>query len=106
MEGAAVASHLLEDWRGGKAIAVARGQPLQHLGREARAEMIEVAEGAAEERREPEPEDGAHVPVARGAEDAVLQAARGFVQEREHEPLLDLALRERGARQAAGQERV
>ena len=42
---------------GAEALAVLRRQPLQHLDREARAEVVEVAEGPAQERREAEAED-------------------------------------------------
>ena len=67
--------HVHEQPAGAKRSPCCAAQPLQHLHREARAEVVEVAEGPAQERREAQAEDGAHVAVARRAQDALLQAA-------------------------------
>src|SRR5207247_1129447 len=74
------------------------GQPLQHLHREACPQLVEVAERAAAEGREPEAEDRAHVPVARRAQDALLQAAGGLVEEGEDKAVLHVAGVERAPR--------
>src|SRR5438477_9031200 len=106
MEPPPVLRHVREQARRLEALAVARAQPLQDLDREAGAEVVEVAERAAQEGREAQAEDGPHVAVARRAEDTLLEAQHGLVQEREDQPLLDLARLERPARRAALEERV
>src|SRR5262249_13650156 len=106
VERAALARALDQEGSGREALAVATPEGLQHLHREARPEVVEVAEGPAQEGGEPEAEDRPRVAVARRAQDAFLQAERGLGEEREDEPLLDLARLHRAAGAAAGQQRV
>src|SRR5687768_2038698 len=51
---------------------------------------VHVAEGAAAERGEADAEDGPDVPVARRADDPVLERPRRLVHHREHRPADDL----------------
>src|SRR5262245_63532439 len=51
---------------------------------------VDVPERSAPERREPDPEHGADVPVAGRPEDLLLETAGRFVHHREHTALYDL----------------
>src|SRR3990172_1184576 len=105
METGSVLRHLHQHggWR--KARAVPRLQALQNLDRKAGTQVVEIAEGTAQEGGEAEPEDGADVSVSRMTQDALLQAEHGLVQEGEQQPLLDLA-RIEGPGLPPGQQRV
>src|SRR5207247_6199335 len=91
VEGPAFPRQVLEDPRGTEAVAVPGGQLLEHLDREARAQVVEVAEGPAQEGWEAQAVDRPHVAVPRRAQDALLQAERGLVEEREDQAVLDVA---------------
>src|SRR5207249_739227 len=104
MERGAAPGVVHEDLRRTEALAVMRGQPLQHLRREARAELVEIAERPAAERREAETEDRADVAVAGRAQYAFLQTPGRLVEEREDEPVLDVAHVERASRGSRRQE--
>src|SRR6266571_736700 len=97
---------VLEDLRRTEAIPVPGGQLLEHLDREARAQVVEVTEGPAQERREAQAVDRPHVAVPRRAQDALLQAERGLVEEREDQAVLDVARLEGPPGRAPGQQRV
>src|SRR3989475_5018182 len=76
----AAARLLLQHLAGGEARAVALGEPLQ-LGHESgRAQVVRVAERPATERREAEPQDRPHVPVAGRAHPAIAARSRRLVQ--------------------------
>ena len=64
VERLALPGTLDEEGRGSEAIAVLRAQPLQDFHREARAQVVEIPEGPAQEGREAQTEDGADVSIA------------------------------------------
>src|SRR5262249_5539312 len=74
MKALAVAGHVREHRGRPEALAVPRRELLEDLDREARAQVVEVPERTAQERREAEAEDRTPVPVPRRAQAPLLQA--------------------------------
>src|SRR5882757_376338 len=93
-----LASMLPQDVAWGEPGAVAFGEPFQIGDNALGAQVVGVPQRAAAERWKSEAENGANVPVARVAHDAVSQRPCGFVDHAEHEPLQNL----RGTRTAVG----
>src|SRR6185436_12428062 len=98
VEALPIPCHLHQQPRGLEAVPVSGAQPLQDLGREPRAEPVEVTERPAEERGEAQAEDRSHVAVAGRAQYSLLEAEYRLVQEGEDQPVLDLARLERPPR--------
>src|SRR5574342_906246 len=89
-----------------EASAEARLQALDLLQEGPRPHGVGPAEGAAQEGREAQAEDGAHVAVAGAAQDAFAQAADGLVHHLQGDPLRDLGPVEGLAGASAGDQVV
>src|SRR6185503_2586329 len=96
VEDLSATSHLEEKLRRLESAREAGIQIFQSLDHDLDAERIHVAEGSAAERWKADAEDRAHITVPRGLDDSVLQAARGFIEHRQHGSLLHLDRRHLG----------